>query len=143
MERSLNNFATPMALSTRLFHWMKLFNVSYQRTGNTLQKSLPATILMTSHDRDFMNRVVTKIVEIDEGDIVTYSGNYDFYVRERAHARNESRSGVRAPAGDARQGAALHRPLRRARGEGRAGAEPREGARQNRERWSRRKSGRR
>jgi ATPase subunit of ABC transporter with duplicated ATPase domains len=46
-------------------------------------KSIPATILMTSHDRDFMNRVVTKVIEIDGGDIVTYSGNYDFYVRER------------------------------------------------------------
>jgi ATPase subunit of ABC transporter with duplicated ATPase domains len=46
-------------------------------------KKVPAAILMTSHDRDFMNRVVTKIVEIDEGDIITYSGNYDFYVRER------------------------------------------------------------
>ncbi len=46
-------------------------------------KNHPATILMTSHDRDFMNRIVSKIVEIDEGDIVTYSGNYDFYVRER------------------------------------------------------------
>jgi ATPase subunit of ABC transporter with duplicated ATPase domains len=46
-------------------------------------KSVPATILMTSHDRDFMNRIVTKIIEIDGGDIVTYSGNYDFYVRER------------------------------------------------------------
>jgi len=46
-------------------------------------KSVPATILMTSHDRDFMNRIVTKIVEIDDGDILTYSGDYDFYVRER------------------------------------------------------------
>jgi ATPase subunit of ABC transporter with duplicated ATPase domains len=46
-------------------------------------KSIPATILMTSHDRDFMNRIVSKIVEIDDGDIITYSGNYDFYVRER------------------------------------------------------------
>ena len=34
--------------------------------------NVPATILMTSHDRDFMNRIVTKIVEIDDGDIVTY-----------------------------------------------------------------------
>src|SRR5688572_10292514 len=42
-----------------------------------------STILMTSHDRDFMDRVVSKIVEIDDGDIVTYSGDYDFYVRER------------------------------------------------------------
>ncbi|MGZ7030436.1 MAG: ABC-F family ATP-binding cassette domain-containing protein [Thermoanaerobaculia bacterium] len=46
-------------------------------------KSSTATILMTSHDRDFMNRIVTKIIEIDDGDIITYSGNYDFYVRER------------------------------------------------------------
>lgn len=46
-------------------------------------KKVPSTILMTSHDRDFMNRVVTKIIEIDEGDIITYSGDYDFYVRER------------------------------------------------------------
>jgi len=46
-------------------------------------RNSPATILMTSHDRDFMNRVVSKIIEIDDGDIVTYSGDYDFYVRER------------------------------------------------------------
>ena len=46
-------------------------------------KSVPSTILMTSHDRDFMNRIVTKIIEIDDGDILTYSGDYDFYVRER------------------------------------------------------------
>jgi ATPase subunit of ABC transporter with duplicated ATPase domains len=46
-------------------------------------KSSSATILMTSHDRDFLNRIVTKIIEIDDGDIVTYSGDYDFYVRER------------------------------------------------------------
>jgi ATPase subunit of ABC transporter with duplicated ATPase domains len=46
-------------------------------------KSVPSTILMTSHDRDFMNRIVTKIVEIDDGDIVSYSGDYDFYVGER------------------------------------------------------------
>src|SRR6267378_1785595 len=46
-------------------------------------KTLTGSLLMTSHDRDFMNRVVTKIVDIDEGDLVTYSGNYDFYERER------------------------------------------------------------
>jgi ATPase subunit of ABC transporter with duplicated ATPase domains len=47
-------------------------------------KSLPGALLMTSHDRDFMNRIVTKIAEIDDGEITTYSGNYDFYERERA-----------------------------------------------------------
>jgi len=47
-------------------------------------KSLPGALLMTSHDREFMNRIVTKIAEIDGGEITTYSGNYDFYERERA-----------------------------------------------------------
>jgi ATPase subunit of ABC transporter with duplicated ATPase domains len=47
-------------------------------------KSLPGALLMTSHDREFMNRVVTKIAEIDSGEITVYSGNYDFYERERS-----------------------------------------------------------
>ncbi len=47
-------------------------------------KATPAALLMTSHDRDFMNRAVTKIAEIDGGEITVYSGNYDFYERERA-----------------------------------------------------------
>ena len=47
-------------------------------------KSLRGALLMTSHDREFMNRVVTKIAEIDAGEITVYSGNYDFYERERA-----------------------------------------------------------
>jgi ATPase subunit of ABC transporter with duplicated ATPase domains len=47
-------------------------------------KSRSGALLMTSHDRDFMNRVVNKIAEIDGGEITTYSGNYDFYERERA-----------------------------------------------------------
>jgi ATPase subunit of ABC transporter with duplicated ATPase domains len=46
-------------------------------------KGYPGSLLMTCHDRDFMNRVVTKVVEIDAGETVTYSGNYDFYERER------------------------------------------------------------
>src|SRR5213082_3220059 len=46
-------------------------------------KSLRGALLMTSHDREFMNRVVTKIAEIDGGEIRVYSGNYDFYFRER------------------------------------------------------------
>ena len=47
-------------------------------------KSLPGALLMTSHDREFMNRIVTKIAEIDGGEITVYSGDYDFYERERA-----------------------------------------------------------
>jgi ATPase subunit of ABC transporter with duplicated ATPase domains len=47
-------------------------------------KSLPGALLMTSHDREFMNRIVTRVAEIDDGEITAYSGNYDFYERERA-----------------------------------------------------------
>src|SRR4051812_30568072 len=46
--------------------------------------SLPGSLLMTSHDREFMNRIVSRIAEIDGGEITAYSGNYDFYERERA-----------------------------------------------------------
>jgi ATPase subunit of ABC transporter with duplicated ATPase domains len=46
-------------------------------------KSRSGALLMTSHDREFMNRVVSKIAEIDDGEIAMYSGNYDFYERER------------------------------------------------------------
>jgi ATPase subunit of ABC transporter with duplicated ATPase domains len=47
-------------------------------------KSYPGALLMTSHDREFMNRLVSKIAEIDAGEIIAYSGDYDFYERERA-----------------------------------------------------------
>jgi ATPase subunit of ABC transporter with duplicated ATPase domains len=47
-------------------------------------KSQPGALLMTSHDREFINRTVTRIAEIDDGEITAYSGNYDFYERERA-----------------------------------------------------------
>jgi ATPase subunit of ABC transporter with duplicated ATPase domains len=46
--------------------------------------SFSGSLIMTSHDRDFMNRIVTRIADIDDGEIVSYSGNYDFYERERA-----------------------------------------------------------
>jgi ATPase subunit of ABC transporter with duplicated ATPase domains len=41
-------------------------------------------LVMTSHDREFMNRIVTKVVEIDGGALTTYSGNYEFYEQQRA-----------------------------------------------------------
>jgi len=47
-------------------------------------KSHDGALLMTSHDREFMNRIVSKIAEIDSGEITVYSGDYDFYERERA-----------------------------------------------------------
>jgi len=47
-------------------------------------KAFPGALLMTSHDREFMNRLVSKIAEIDAGEIISYTGNYEFYERERA-----------------------------------------------------------
>ncbi|MEQ8620780.1 MAG: ABC-F family ATP-binding cassette domain-containing protein [Thalassobaculaceae bacterium] len=47
-------------------------------------KAYDGALLMTSHDREFMNRIVGKIVEIDGGTLTTYSGNYDFYDQQRA-----------------------------------------------------------
>jgi ATPase subunit of ABC transporter with duplicated ATPase domains len=47
-------------------------------------KSFAGALLMTSHDREFMNRIVSRIAEIDSGEIIAYSGDYDFYERERA-----------------------------------------------------------
>src|ERR1700740_212750 len=47
-------------------------------------KGYDGALLMTSHDREFMNRIVGKIVEIDGGSLTTYSGNYDFYEQQRA-----------------------------------------------------------
>ena len=47
-------------------------------------RDYPGAVVMTCHDRDVMNRVVKKIVEIDGGQVRTYSGNYDFYEQARA-----------------------------------------------------------
>ena len=47
-------------------------------------KARSGALLMTSHDREFMNRLVSKVAEIDDGEITVYTGNYDFYERERA-----------------------------------------------------------
>jgi ATP-binding cassette subfamily F protein 3 len=44
---------------------------------------------MTSHDRDFMNRVVTRIVEVANCTITTFGGNYDFYENERDIRREQ------------------------------------------------------
>jgi ATPase subunit of ABC transporter with duplicated ATPase domains len=47
-------------------------------------KGYEGLLFMTSHDREFMNRIVTKVVEIDGGTLTTYSGNYDFYEQQVA-----------------------------------------------------------
>ncbi len=46
-------------------------------------KNFKGAVLMTTHDRDFMNNVAKKIVEVSQGKVTTYSGNYDFYLQEK------------------------------------------------------------
>src|SRR6201997_5417011 len=47
-------------------------------------KGYEGALLMTSHDREFMNRIITKLVEIDSGQLTTYTGDYEFYEQQRA-----------------------------------------------------------
>ena len=96
-------------------------------------KSLPAALLMTSHDREFMNRIVT------EGRRDRRRGDHPLLGRLRLlRARacpsgDEPGGGLRAAAGQARQGAAVHRALLGPRRQGGPGAEPGEGPREDRE----------
>jgi ATPase subunit of ABC transporter with duplicated ATPase domains len=55
-------------------------------------KGYEGGLLMTSHDREFMNRIVTKVVEIDGGVLTTYSGNYEFYERQRALSETQQQA---------------------------------------------------
>jgi ATPase subunit of ABC transporter with duplicated ATPase domains len=55
-------------------------------------KGYEGALMMTSHDREFMNRVVTKVVEIDGGALTAYSGNYEFYEQQRALAEKQQQA---------------------------------------------------
>ena len=55
-------------------------------------KDYEGALLMTSHDREFMNRIVTKIVEIDGGALTTYSGDYEFYEQQRAQNEKQQQA---------------------------------------------------
>jgi ATPase subunit of ABC transporter with duplicated ATPase domains len=47
-------------------------------------------LLMTSHDREFLNRVVAKVIEIDGGELSTYAGDFDDYEQHRALAERQA-----------------------------------------------------
>jgi ATPase subunit of ABC transporter with duplicated ATPase domains len=55
-------------------------------------KGYEGGLLMTSHDREFMNRIITKVVEIDGGTLTSYSGNYDFYEAQRALSEKQQQA---------------------------------------------------
>jgi ATPase subunit of ABC transporter with duplicated ATPase domains len=52
--------------------WLEQFLTGYE-----------GALLMTSHDREFMNRIINKVIEIDGGNLSSYSGNYEFYEQQR------------------------------------------------------------
>jgi len=55
-------------------------------------KRYEGALLMTSHDREFMNRIVNKIVEIDAGSLTSYSGDYEFYQQQRALSEKQQQA---------------------------------------------------
>jgi ATPase subunit of ABC transporter with duplicated ATPase domains len=69
-------------------------------------KAYEGALLMTSHDREFMNRIVSRIVEIDGGVLTSFTGNYDFYERQRAQ------NAAQAEAAYERQQAMLAKEMR-------------------------------
>ena len=58
----------------------------------TFLRGFDGALLMTSHDREFMNRIINKVVEIDGGALTTYSGNFTFYVQQRALAEQQQQA---------------------------------------------------
>ena len=55
-------------------------------------KGFDGALMMTSHDREFMNRIVGKTVEIDGGTLTTYAGDYAFYESQRALAETQQQA---------------------------------------------------
>lgn len=47
----------------------------------------PGAVLIVSHDRYFLNRIVTKVIEIENGKLMTYSGNYTDYSQKKQQIR--------------------------------------------------------
>ncbi|MFM2151226.1 MAG: hypothetical protein RLZZ187_3532 [Pseudomonadota bacterium] len=61
--------------------WLENFLIAYD-----------GALLMTSHDREFMNRIVGKIIEIDGGSLTSYTGDYAFYEQQRALAEKQQQA---------------------------------------------------
>jgi len=53
-------------------------------------KAYDGALLMTSHDRELLNRVVNRVIEIDGGELTMYSGNYDFYDAQRLQSEAQA-----------------------------------------------------
>ena len=70
-------------LDLTMIEWLE----NHLRRGNT-------TLLMVTHDRYFLDRVCTTIMELDEESLYTYRGNYAYFLERRDERLNVERSEV-------------------------------------------------
>lgn len=62
---------------------------------NWLQNDFKGALLMTCHDREFMNKIVSRIIEVSNGGTTTYNGDYDFHLKEREIRRQQLQASFR------------------------------------------------
>ncbi len=94
-------------------------------------KRYAGTLIIISHDRDFLDGVVNVIVHIDERKLKRYSGNYSVFERQRAAQMVLAQGTLEKQTAPARPPAILHRPLQGQGHQGAPGAKPHEGAGQD------------
>ena len=73
-------------------------------------RSYPGAILITCHDRDFLDRVINKTFELEMGKLHMYSGNYSAYLPAEGPPDQHPAGGVRRPAEEDQGDAGLRRP---------------------------------
>jgi ATPase subunit of ABC transporter with duplicated ATPase domains len=91
-------------------------------------KRYPGTLIIISHDRDFLDGVVNVIAHIDERKLKRYGGNYSQFEKQRAINLSLGQAAFEKQSARARPPAILHRPLQGQGQQGQAGAEPDEDA---------------
>lgn len=62
-------------------------------------KRFRGALLLITHDRYFLDQVTNRIIEIDRGDLYSYSGNYAYYLEKKAEAEDSAASSQRKHAG--------------------------------------------
>ena len=96
--------------------------------SRTSSNPIRATILLVSHERDFLNNVVDHILHLDRGKLTLYPGGYDAFERQRAERQAQLASARAQQEARARQAAGLYRPQQRPRLDRQAGAVAGQGA---------------
>ena len=72
-------------LDLQAIEWLEYFLSDYAKA-----------FVIISHDRTFLERTVTKIVDLERGVVEQYSGNYSFYIQEKEQRRAQQQKAYRA-----------------------------------------------